>query len=465
MGLLGNGVVINRSKRPVWVLEDDRGRPTAHILAPNRRSPKSTDADAVKGMGKVHISGHGEWWKIIDIGVGIIHDGPGNSLALEATLMTSWRVDEKHFGFVKYDSAPGWGEALPTPGNVKPVPARTDPGPIEIPAAARNAAGTVWTPAQLLDVVIRPALKLIGKHSESAEQLLLGTAIQESRLKYRRQLGNGPARGIFQMEPATHNDIWLNYLKYHPVLGDLIASLLTRKDADKVAELETNDAYACAMARMVYARAKPALPNPGDIHGHAAYWKQHYNTPLGKGTPEEFVLHWEEAMKVKVTGSPKVPTNKPTQGTPPGTVPVGVPPLSSATFKKMWKSVKLTKSIEKAFRVLEPHLPNGAVMTSGYRSDEDQARIINEYYASHKGPASTTDVEERRLWLKAQGLIIAKVGSSPHRTGLAFDLSGAPLSTLQECVDKAAAENPTDFPLKRTITERKQNCLHVDLLR
>ena len=41
--------------------------------------------------------------------------------------------------------------------------------------------------------VIKLALLKIGLASRKAEMLLLGTAIQESRLKYRQQLGGGPA--------------------------------------------------------------------------------------------------------------------------------------------------------------------------------------------------------------------------------------------------------------------------------
>ncbi len=132
---------------------------------------------------------------------------------------------------------------------------------------------------------------------------------------------------------------------------------------------------------------------------------------------------------------------------------------------KIWPKVKLTPSIEVGFRALDKYLPANVVMTSGLRSDADQERIINEYYASHGGPEEVTDVEQRRQWLQSDGLIIAKVGSSPHRTGLAFDLSGAPIEKIKEAVDRAAADHLELFPLKNTIVERKQNCLHVNLLK
>ena len=58
--------------------------------------------------------------------------------------------------------------------------------------------------------IIRPVLLVIGGESRAAENLILGTALQESNLRYLRQLGDGPARGVYQMEPATHDDIWDN---------------------------------------------------------------------------------------------------------------------------------------------------------------------------------------------------------------------------------------------------------------
>jgi len=134
------------------------------------------------------------------------------------------------------------------------------------------------------------------------------------------------------------------------------------------------------------------------------------------------------------------------------------------THASIWPKVVLTQPIESAFFVLLPYLPAGVVMTSGYRSDADQERIINEYYAEKQGSPLVTDVEKRRQWLKNEKkLIIAKVGSSPHRTGYAFDLSGAKLDKIQAAVNKCVTEQGEKFPLLNTIVERNQNCLHVNL--
>jgi hypothetical protein len=149
-------------------------------------------------------------------------------------------------------------------------------------------------------VVIRPSLITIALWSPAAEQLLLGTAIHESQGFRLRKQNNGPALGIFQMEPYTHDDIWKTYLRYHSTLSAQIASLLSNPKANKLHELEFNDKYAAAMARIKYARSKAPLPAVNDIRGMAAYWKRYYNTYLGKGTVKQFISDWNAMMSSKL---------------------------------------------------------------------------------------------------------------------------------------------------------------------
>ncbi len=76
--------------------------------------------------------------------------------------------------------------------------------------------------------IIQPTLQQLGLWSVAAEELLLGTALIESNLIHRRQLGlGGPALSFFQMESATHNDIWENFLKYRAKLAGCVKQLLT----------------------------------------------------------------------------------------------------------------------------------------------------------------------------------------------------------------------------------------------
>lgn len=145
------------------------------------------------------------------------------------------------------------------------------------------------------DLIIRPTLKHLGLESEAAVELLLGTAIQESRLTYLKQLGEGPALGVYQVEPATHDDAWDNYLVYRKELAVKVAQTCNRHRCGRADEMVGNLWYATAMARVHYLRVPHPLPAPGDVDAMAAYWKRWYNTHEGAGTEEEYIENWNEA--------------------------------------------------------------------------------------------------------------------------------------------------------------------------
>ena len=148
---------------------------------------------------------------------------------------------------------------------------------------------------QFIVHVIRPTLERLDLgDGRATEELLLGTAIQESRLQYLHQLGSGPAQGVFQMEPATYSDIWLNFLQYKPDLATRV-NTLSIHGAQGIDQLEANMYYACAMCRVHYRRVPAALPAQGDLEAQAEYWKEHYNTYLGAGTVEEYIENYQEA--------------------------------------------------------------------------------------------------------------------------------------------------------------------------
>ena len=150
---------------------------------------------------------------------------------------------------------------------------------------------------QMLALVIRPALEKIGLWSRSAEELVLGTAIVESGLTYLKQHGDGPALGHWQVEPATHDDLYTNFLNYRPELGSKLMQLraagLTLDE-----NLATNLMYGAAVCRLCYYRKPDALPEAGDIEGQASFWKQHYNTIFGAGTVSKYVYKVQQVLKL-----------------------------------------------------------------------------------------------------------------------------------------------------------------------
>jgi len=142
--------------------------------------------------------------------------------------------------------------------------------------------------------VIRPALNTLESGGLAAEQLVLGTGIQESLLVHRQQLGGGPALGLFQMEPATHDDCWENFLTFRQALAAKVRQTLDAGQQPVADTMQVNDRYAAAMCRIRYLRVAEALPAANNITAMANYWKQHYNTPLGAGVPEEFLAKWPQ---------------------------------------------------------------------------------------------------------------------------------------------------------------------------
>lgn len=152
---------------------------------------------------------------------------------------------------------------------------------------------------QLRAYIVRPVLEQLGLWSKSAENLLMGTAAQESHVgQFLHQLGGGPAKGIFQMEPATHDDTWEHFLRYKPNLAKVVRAIAGVADGVRPSSelMVGNLYYAAAMARIYYLRAPEPLPEADDIEGLAAYWKRYYNTYLGRGTDEEFIRNYDRVV-------------------------------------------------------------------------------------------------------------------------------------------------------------------------
>lgn len=151
-------------------------------------------------------------------------------------------------------------------------------------------------PGHLLNYVIRPVLKNLDLWSEAAERLVLGTACQESECgRWLHQLGGGPALGIFQMEPATWDDIATNFLVYRKELDAKVEKWACVQGPLDAEEMIGNLYYATAMCRVHYLRVPEPIPDY--LGGQAAYWKKYYNTELGRGTVQEYLNSWNRFIK------------------------------------------------------------------------------------------------------------------------------------------------------------------------
>jgi hypothetical protein len=152
---------------------------------------------------------------------------------------------------------------------------------------------------QLRQYVIVPTLDYLGAQrfgGPAAEEILIGIALQESRGgHYLAQLFPGPARGLWEMEPATEQDIWENFLRYKTDLFAAVWGLLGPR-LDRGMQLYGNLYYACAMARIELYRAPEKLPDAGDVAAQADFYKRHYNSGRGKATVAEYLANWRAAF-------------------------------------------------------------------------------------------------------------------------------------------------------------------------
>ena len=161
---------------------------------------------------------------------------------------------------------------------------------------------------QLRLLVIRPTLQAMNMWSESAEELLIGTAAQESLLgHFIKQVGGGPAVSIYQIEPATASDIVHRYLNMRRGLDKQFQSAFQLVNSSQIdwehisidqveLKLISDLRFATAIARLRYWMVPETLPAAGDLSGMATYWKKHFNTVLGAGTEAEYIHNYQRLV-------------------------------------------------------------------------------------------------------------------------------------------------------------------------
>ncbi len=146
---------------------------------------------------------------------------------------------------------------------------------------------------QLRDLIIKPVLQDLLLFSLDAIELLVFTCACESDGgSYIHQV-RGPALGIYQMEPATYNDIWVNFIAGR---NDIKLQLLHHFDAPRMPSEDRmvyDLRFATAMARIFYLRVKEKLPDSSDPHSIWDYYKTYFNTPAGKANKQDAMRKYQ----------------------------------------------------------------------------------------------------------------------------------------------------------------------------
>jgi hypothetical protein len=136
---------------------------------------------------------------------------------------------------------------------------------------------------------------------ERAVPLLLSTAAVESGLQNVRQIGGGPARGVFQMEPSTAKDMHA-WLLRDPKRAQVVVSRCGVEVYTDQA-LSLNMVFQIFLARTVfYVRDHKPLPDIHDVEAQWATYKQHYNTAGGATTHEKYLSAYHRLVEPYLKG-------------------------------------------------------------------------------------------------------------------------------------------------------------------
>jgi len=142
---------------------------------------------------------------------------------------------------------------------------------------------------QLIAYVIMPTLQELGMYSMSAQNLLLYNSATESNLGTYIKQNPGPALGIWQHEPRTYHDDYEQFLdqKKYELLKKQVWAICGYDRKPPIEALIWNLKYACAMARIHYARFPEPLPDADDFDGLVSYYYKYWgpnpeHTTIGK---------------------------------------------------------------------------------------------------------------------------------------------------------------------------------------
>lgn len=143
-------------------------------------------------------------------------------------------------------------------------------------------------PHQFCGLILEPALRACNLYSLDAMYLMTATALMESKLTHLKQLPEGPALGVMQIEAATYKDL-VRYLATNQQMRSMILNYCERTYLPYETQNIIGDlTLSVLMARVKYWMVPEAIPSYKDVAGQAAYYKRYYNTSEGAATIEQF---------------------------------------------------------------------------------------------------------------------------------------------------------------------------------
>ena len=141
--------------------------------------------------------------------------------------------------------------------------------------------------------VIRPTLLYLGRHSSTAESLLLGAAASQSGLG--SVLDDRQGHGLYRISELRHQQLWDQHLARDPDLASLVRGLASQHAflAAPHLELTVNLRYATAIAWLLVEQHNPTLPPPNDVLAMARIWKEIFHP---QGRLRDFTQAWQTCV-------------------------------------------------------------------------------------------------------------------------------------------------------------------------
>jgi hypothetical protein len=153
--------------------------------------------------------------------------------------------------------------------------------------------------------------------------------------------------------------------------------------------------------------------------------------------------------------------------------------LNRWSIKPVGKGVDLRGNLRRAWDLVNPILPEGSYCASGYRSPEDQRRILHKFFSdTYKnqiikkyGAAEWASVWKDRFqkesrvleMVRGVGQAIAAPGRSMHQQGKAIDVGGPDSIDAEQVrvVRMVAHANPTLF--SGMVLKERNGCVHFEI--
>ena len=138
-------------------------------------------------------------------------------------------------------------------------------------------------------------------YSADAEELLLMIACHESILgKHLHQIGGGPGRGLFQVEPRTMHDNYVNFIDTRLQLARQIREVSGVPGPDDE-QLTYNPLFGAIMARIGLYRCPGELPPANDLPAMAKYANLNCNSISGAATTKAYLADYNRLVLVSST--------------------------------------------------------------------------------------------------------------------------------------------------------------------